>query len=66
MARIIPAMGMMTVSDRLWIILKMVAFQPWGVCPIWPEIPATCWLTESNIPVRLLTIPSTRTPFSHS
>src|SRR5699024_12856291 len=44
----------------------MLPFQPWGVIPTWPEISATFWLTESNIPDRLLVIPPTRSSLSHS
>ena len=32
-ARIAPAIGMMMVSERFWIMLKMLPFQPWGVWP---------------------------------
>jgi hypothetical protein len=65
-ARIAPAMGMMMVSERFWIMLKMLPFHPWGVWPTCTEMSATCWLTESNIPERLLMMPPTSISFSQS
>ena len=40
-ARIAPAMGTMTVSDRFCIMPKILPFHAWGVVPTCAEISAT-------------------------
>ena len=64
--RMMPAMGTTTFSDRLRIMLKMLPFQAWGVAPTVAATSETRVLMLSNSPDRLLTIPPTRRPFSHS
>lgn len=65
-ARITPAMGRITVSDRFSIMLKMPEFHAWGDVPTWPEMSATFSLTESNRPDKLLIMPLTKISLSHS
>ena len=66
MARMTPAMGRMTVSDKVSIMLKMSAFQFCGVWPICPLICDTFSLTLSKRPVRLEIIPPASISFIHS
>ena len=66
MARITPAMGKMTVSDKVCIIEKMSAFQPCGVWPICPLICETFSLTLSKRPVRFEIMPPARISFIQS
>ena len=66
MARITPAMGRMTVSESVCIMLKMSPFQPCGVWPICPLICETFSLTLSNNPVRFEIIPPAKISFSQS
>src|SRR5690606_25868321 len=53
---IMPAIGMMTVSDKERIMLKILPFQPCGVCPIGSAIVAVFSLTSANMVIRLLSI----------
>lgn len=62
----IPAMGIMTVSDRLRIKLKTPPFQADGVMPTSPTISPTLVFTVSNIPDRLPSIPLMSNSLSHS
>ena len=64
--RMIPAMGTTTFSDRLLIMLKMLPFHAWGVLPTVEATSATRVLMLSNSPDRLLTMPPTSSPLSHS
>ena len=50
--RMMPAMGTITVSERLRIMLKMLLFQAAGVMPTSPAISPTFVFRVSNIPVR--------------
>lgn len=54
------------IEERLFTILKTLAFQPCGVAPTTAATSATCSLMESNIPDRLLIIPPTSSSLSHS
>ena len=49
----IPAIGMMTVSDRFLILLKIPAFHALGVWLTSPAIVPTFVFTSVNIPSRL-------------
>ena len=64
--RMMPAIGTMTFSERLRIMPKMLLFHACGEAPTVVAASATCVLMLSNSPVRLLTIPPTSSPFSHS
>ena len=59
-------MGTTTFSDRLLIMLKMLPFHAWGVLPTVDATSATRVLMLSNSPDRLLTMPPTSSPLSHS
>ena len=65
-ASMAPAMGTITVSDRLCSILKMPLFHACGVRPTSAAISPTLAFTVSNSPDRLPVIPSMRMPFIHS
>lgn len=64
--RMIPAMGRMTVSERLCIMEKILPFHVEGVMPTSPAISPTLVFTVSNIPDRLLMIPSIKSSRNHS
>ena len=64
--RMMPAIGTMTVSDRLRIMLKMPPFQPEGVMPTSPAISPTFAFTVSKVPERLEMMPSISTSLNHS
>ena len=59
-ARITPAMGSITLIERLRIILYMPLFHACGDVPTCAAISETRSFTESNIPVRLAIIPLVR------
>ena len=64
--RMMPAIGAITVSERLRIILKMLLFQVVGVMPTSPAISPTFVFRVSNIPVRFEMIPSMSSSLNHS
>ena len=64
--RMMPAMGTITVSERLRIMLKMLLFQAAGVMPTSPAISPTFVFRVSNIPVRFEMIPSMSNSLNHS
>ena len=61
-----PAIGTITFSERVCIILKMFAFQPCGVCPTSFAIVPTFSFTSPNIVDRLPFIAPIRISFIHS
>lgn len=61
-----PAMGTITFSERVCIMLKMFPFQPCGVCPTCPAIVPTFSFTSPNIVDRLPFIAPIRISFIHS
>ena len=65
-ARITPATGSTTFCERVWTMLKMLAFHAWGVLPTWEAMSPTFSFTLSNIPDRLPMMPLIKIPFSHS
>ena len=64
--RTMPAMGTITVSERLRTILKMPLFHAEGVMPTSPAISPTLVFRVSNIPVRFEMIPSMSSSWNHS
>ena len=64
--RIMPAIGTTTFSDRLRIIWKMPPCHACGVVPTTAAASPTRVLMASNRPDRLLMMPLTSSPFSHS
>ena len=61
-----PAMGTMTFSDNVRIMLKMPAFQPCGVCPTSVAIVPTFSFTSPNIVDRFPLMAPMRISFIHS
>ena len=61
-----PAMGTITFSERVCIILKMLAFHPCGVCPTSFAIVPTFSFTSPNIVDRFPFIAPIRISFIHS
>ena len=64
--RIRPAMGMITDSETFLTRPNTPGEKFAGVVPTCVATSDTCWLTESNIPERLLMIPSMSSPLSQS
>ena len=63
---ITPAIGTMTFSERLRIMLNMPAFHPAGVVPTCVAISPTSVFTLSNKPERFDKIPSVKMPRNQS
>jgi len=63
---IIPAIGTMTLSDKLFIIEKMPLFQSWGVLPTSAAMVPTFVLTSVNMVSRLDVIHPVRSSFMNS